>query len=534
MASSTLASRTLIGSSNIYRFYNPETFNDHHPYLLTRCTRSSTLESNLLEVEAGSIVLISVLENFIQDAVVDSGVTESDAVADASTGKVVQEAIQKALVTINDAALRTIEDGNRFFVVEPINRIKPDWYSINLDNTITIFENQFEALCVAPNVWRIHASPLAEQKFIRDGVHLTEDSGKTFISTILRNVEASISSVNIASVSSPDLSKPPPTSFHFAAEALRKRDATSNVESNTKRKRKFTEPWADDSQNNDEDVGVEAAVGNVMIPSNILDRMLSEIKANKTGIEDLNNGFEKRKLEDNKSFAALREEADFIVNKSKLDRVVVFGLTSKTPLPVIKSERIQTLKALVMDQFVKIKPDFDGSITFISHLNFSGDRIPAVECRMNSVEKATEIRKECGRIRKADKSKANKHVFITNCVTATTRVRIEILSKISMRLNERKSESYCITFEPRPILRVKHDRLGWKSFFYVEAIEKFSYVLRKEDMLGAYSKASIIREPLEQIFIILKEKEARGAGATRMSWKGKAPSTGANATKIPK
>jgi hypothetical protein len=532
MASSTLASRTLIGSSNIYRFYNPETFNDHHPYLLTRCTRSSTLESNLLEVEAGSIVLISVLENFIQDAVVDSGVTESDAVADASTGKVVQEAIQKALVTINDAALRTIEDGNRFFVVEPINRIKPDWYSINLDNTISIFENQFEALCDAPNVWRIHASPTTEQKFIRDGVHLTEDSGKTFISTILRNVEASISSVNVAS-GPPDLSKPPPTSFQFAADSLRKRDATSNAESNTKRKRKFTDPWADDSQNNEEAVGGEAAVGNVVIPANILDRMLSEIKANKDGIEDLNNGFEKRKLEDNKSFAALREESDFIVNKSKLDRVVVFGLTSKTPLPVNKPERIQTLKALVMDQFVKIKPGFDGVITFISHLNFSGDRIPAVECRMNSVEKATEIRRECGRIRKANKSKAGQFVFITNCVTATTRVRIEILSKISMRLNERKSESYCITFEPRPILRVKHDRLGWKSFFYVEAIEKFSYVLRKEDMLGAYSKASIIREPIEQIFIILKEKEARGAAGTRMSWKGKAPSTGANAMKIP-
>jgi hypothetical protein len=325
MASSTLASRTLIGSSNIYRFYNPETFNDHHPYLLTRCTRSSTLESNLLEVEAGSIVLISVLENFIQDAVVDSGVTESDAVADVSTGKVVQEAIQKALVTINNAALRTIEDCNRFFVVEPINRIKPDWYSINLDYTISIFENQFETLCDAPNVWRIHASPMTEQKFIRDGVHLTEDSGKTFISTILRNVEASISSVNVASVSSPDLSKPPPTSFHYAAESLRKRDATSNVESNTKRKRKFTEPWADNSQNNEEAVGGEAAVGSVTIPANILDRMLSEIKANKAGIEDLNNGFEKRKVEDNKSFAALREESDFIVNKSKLDRVVVFG-----------------------------------------------------------------------------------------------------------------------------------------------------------------------------------------------------------------
>jgi hypothetical protein len=141
MASTALASRTLIGSSNVYRFYSPEFFNDHHPYILTRCTRSSTLEANLLEVEAGSVVLISVLENFIQDAVVDSGITEADAIADQSTGSVVQEAIHKALIIINETALRTIEDGNRFFVVEPLNRIKPDWYSVNLDNTSKIFEN---------------------------------------------------------------------------------------------------------------------------------------------------------------------------------------------------------------------------------------------------------------------------------------------------------------------------------------------------------------------------------------------------------
>ncbi len=239
----------MIGSSNNYKFYNSETFNDHRPYLITRCTRSSTLEANLLEVEAGSVALISVLENFIQDAVVNSGITESDAVVDESTGKVMQEAIQKALVMINDAALRTIEDGNRFFVVEPINRIKPDWYSINLNNTIAIFENQFEAVCDAPDVWRIHASPMTEQKFVRDGVHLTEDSGKIFILTILQNVEASISSLIVASalVSSPDLSKPPPKSFQFATEVLRKGDATSKVESNTK-KRKFDKPWADDSQ----------------------------------------------------------------------------------------------------------------------------------------------------------------------------------------------------------------------------------------------------------------------------------------------
>jgi hypothetical protein len=140
-----------------------------------------------------------------------------------------------------------------------------------------------------------------------------------------------------------------------------------------------------------------------------------------------------------------------------------------------------------MAQFLKIKPDFDGSINFISHLNFAGDRIPAVECRMNLVEKAIEIRKECGRVRKADKSKANQHGFITNGVTATTRVRIEIMLKTSMRLKEDNVESYCINFEPRPFLRVKHVNLGSKSFHFVEAVEKFSHLLKKDDLLATYS-----------------------------------------------
>jgi hypothetical protein len=206
------------------------------------------------------------------------------------------------------------------------------------------------------------------------------------------------------------------------------------------------------------------------------------------------------------------------------------GLSSKTPLPTSKPDRIKALKDLVMAQFLKIIPDFNGSINFISHLNFAGDWNPAVECRMNSVEKAIKIRKECGR---ADKSKANQHIFITNGVTATTRVRIEIMSKISMRLKEDIIESYCITFETWQILRVKHVNLGWKSFHFVEAVEKFSHLLKKDDLLATYSKASIIRESIEQIFIIMNGKEACGAGGIRMSWKGHVAPTGANAVMIP-
>jgi hypothetical protein len=75
---------------------------------------------------------------------------------------------------------------------------------------------------------------------------------------------------------------------------------------------------------------------------------------------------------------------------------------------------------------------------------------------MNSIEKAMEIRKECGRVRKVDRAGTNQYVNITNCVTATTRMRIDIF----MRLNEDKTESYCINFKPRPMLKVKHERMG--------------------------------------------------------------------------
>jgi hypothetical protein len=170
----------LIGSSNVYRFYTTDAFRDHHPYILTRCTRSSTWDANLLEVEKGLVTIISVLENFIQDAVVDSGLTEEDAIGDASTGIVVEGAIKKAIDVINAAALRSAKDGNKYFVVEPINRIKPGWYAVNLDNTIRIFEDQFEATCTATNLWRINASLMEDQRFIRDGVHGDGRSRKFF------------------------------------------------------------------------------------------------------------------------------------------------------------------------------------------------------------------------------------------------------------------------------------------------------------------------------------------------------------------
>ncbi len=65
------------------------------------------------------------------------------------------------------------------------------------------------------------------------------------------------------------------------------------------------------------------------------------------------------------------------------------------------------------------------------------------------------------------------------------------MAKISMRLNKNKVENYCINFEPRPMLRVKHARLGWETFHYVGAIENFAHVLKKKRSTVILSKGLI-------------------------------------------
>ena len=50
-------------------------------------------------------------------------------------------------------------------------------------------------------------------------------------------------------------------------------------------------------------------------------------------LQQMADGFNQRKENDNLIFARIREELDFISNAKKEDRVVITGLTSRTPPP---------------------------------------------------------------------------------------------------------------------------------------------------------------------------------------------------------
>jgi hypothetical protein len=50
-------------------------------------------------------------------------------------------------------------------------------------------------------------------------------------------------------------------------------------------------------------------------------------------------------------FARIREEIDFGMNKAKEDRVVMTGLTSRTPMPAESRAKIDFLKKLATEIF---------------------------------------------------------------------------------------------------------------------------------------------------------------------------------------
>jgi hypothetical protein len=110
-------------------------------------------------------------------------------------------------------------------------------------------------------------------------------------------------------------------------------------------------------------------------------------------IDDMVDSLSRRFDADNMMFARIREELDSAANLKREDRVVVNGITSKTPLPSDNRQRLEKLKELAMEIFLEIKPDFKGRILFASQGRSADHDLPSVEVKIDKVEHAIAIRK---------------------------------------------------------------------------------------------------------------------------------------------
>jgi len=367
------------------------------------------------------------------------------------------------LAVIRAASIRL--PASKFGVVMPLQRPSLPRYQDELLTLRDLLERGLVDMKL-DNVTRIDCISTLTQAFIDDQVHLTDASGKGFVTFILSQAEVffNSTSIDLTLQSSPHRA-PPPTD-----------------------------------------------------PS--LSRRMDQLEA----------AFRTRNISDNLVLARIREEIDATANRSKEDRVVINGLVVKRPLPVEIRERTEVLRDVVMELFNFLIPDFGGKITFISQGKSGSVSLPMVEVRLDKVEFASSIRRAFAEKSKSKLLTGDfEQLFITNSVNLATRVRIDVMKAIAQKVASDRVKTYVVGFVSRPVLHVKKLTDGSQTTFtFVDSILAYGNLIRPADLSTAYKRAGVAFDgQMQQNFVLMTEGEREecwsntsGASSTTSYFRG--------------
>ena len=449
-------SRLLIGSSNVYRFHKLIANKDFQPYKMVCCTNQDVWNVSIddIKFEKGEVI-ISVIENLICDAVV--GVTDP-----AARLITIEDVVGSFLAQIKKCAQTKPEI--KFALAMPMLRPIHGWYQESHEAISGLFREGIRAMGVR-NVSKIDNSPVWSQVFEVDGVHLTEMSGKVFVENLISSAEA------------------------FFTEVL------IDLEEDTSQK------------NSDPDLSEEAkwVAKRISIVEKEIGRLSKELQEkDKEALE--------RKLQDSLVTARMREELDYISNSKKEDRIIITGITSRTPMPTSNEEKKKWLNEIVGEVINKIVPDSSKNIVFTSLVSRQSKAIPLVEVRFDNKETAFNIRKGFSAKKRSDENLGK--IFIANSVTLATRVRVDILKAIAKKYSNEKENLSVSAFVSRPVINIRSKdgslRLG--TFNFSDALARFGAGLRSDELGEAYRRAgAAFKGQLQQNFVVLNEKGAGGA-----------------------
>jgi hypothetical protein len=134
-----------------------------------------------------------------------------------------------------------------------------------------------------------------------------------------------------------------------------------------------------------------------------------------------------------------------------------------------------------------------------------------VEVRLNSVEAAVGVRKAYAEKRKEGEGLILGKLYMSNSVTLSTRVRIDILKAIAKKITNPKESAYVAAYSSRPILHVrtkneKGEETMNRAYTFTDAIIRYGQNLVKQDLEEAYKRAgTAFRGQLEQHFVVLRD-----------------------------
>ena len=173
--------RILIGSSNIYRFYEPSKYQNYNPYIMVNCTKMEVFKVKMGELgPEDKEIVISVIENFVCDAV--DGVRDETVATGLYT-----RSVKDFMDTVRETSKRLPE--SRFALTQPILRPGNAWYTTKHEDLCRDFIEGVNAM-KQTNVTKLDALSRSSQKFEYDGIHLTPECGSTFVGTTLETAQA--------------------------------------------------------------------------------------------------------------------------------------------------------------------------------------------------------------------------------------------------------------------------------------------------------------------------------------------------------
>jgi hypothetical protein len=456
--------RILIGSSNIRRFYPCDQTSDYPKYKVEAATLQRAFEITIESIPDDAKVVISVLENFIEKEVNIKPAGEKET----AMKKVMQSVVAAVVASARQRR------GARFALAYPILRPKNEWMTENEDVIRKEFEAAVNAQCEM-NVSKIDAVARGSQEFEKDGVHLTLEAGRNFVGNLIGMAEENFKAVQI----------------DFAQE----------------------EDDDDDDQIS-KVIKLGSASAAAKASSNLTDlkKVTKELKDWKGHLEKhLNSRFRS----DNIMFARLRDEMDSETNRKREDRTQVTGLIDSAIIPKTTLERNEFLRKSATDFCKSIKEDFDGEVLFASTSGRPEKGNLILEFRINTVEKAREIRKAFAVKKSANNLQADmEKIQVMPVTTLATKVRVDVMKAIARRLESNTIAAYVPNFLPRPILHIKAKDAGGQprrhisSLTFADAIMEHGGLIKGGDLTSAYRRAGgNFRGQMRQHFVLLDDQE---------------------------
>ena len=457
---------TIIGSSNIYRPYDILSKEDQDKIDLKRCTRISAFKvfmEGLIESQRN--VIISVIENFVCDAVGE--VVDKDEV-----GRIVKGVLDEFFEILGESSCRLPR--TRFAMVEPTQRPGVGWYTMAFNEFKTEFTGRLTSLRTM-NVSVIKYDDLPSQIFDQYGVHLTPGMGLQFLNAV----------------------------SYFAEQV-------------------FKAPVVDLAENEET---MEAS--NDAIAGGSGQNILTSLESDGTSavtqsqlIEVVKN-ITLRRHNDNLVLARIREELDFAANVKKEDRLIISGLSSNIARPASEIDARRWIRDIAGKALDKILPNSSEKIQFCSANRSKATDFPVCEVKFKETDWAGKVRREFGKQRK--EGRAEGRIFVANCVTQATRVRLEILRAIAKKNWSANEDMLVMGFTSRPILQIRRkDGSGQRTLTFVDAVALYGNKVKTVDLALAYERAGrTYMGQMEQNFVVLNDegvkeggRQPRGGGAS--------------------